>query len=183
MIVSLTERICFVKKTLIFTVALFLLTACSSVPRFTSAKQTSNVSESKTPLSVRYKPEKKEVAEDTISFADPGNEKVLATEIGVASYYAEPFVGRRTANGEIYDKYELTAAHPTFPLGTIARVTNLKNGKTAIIRINDRMPKRPDRIIDLSYGTAVILDMVKDGITKVKLEVLKWGDNKYHSIR
>lgn len=96
---------------------------------------------------------------------------------GVASYYAGKYHGRLTSNGEIYDMYGLTAAHPSYPHETILRVTNLSNNKSVIIRINDRMPKRPDRIIDLSYGTALELDMVEDGITKVKLEILKWGDN------
>ncbi len=147
----------------------FLFVACASAPRFTSVDN--------------IKFEKTEAVKDTIKFADTPElpDSVLAVEIGIASYYAEPFHGRKTANGEIYNMYDLTAAHPTFPLGTIARATNLKNGKSVIIKINDRMPKHPERIIDLSYGTAKALGFVNDGLAKIKLEILKWGDNKYIS--
>jgi rare lipoprotein A (peptidoglycan hydrolase) len=171
------------QKIFLYIVALIFLVSCSSSPRFTSTK--SRTVEHRTEITTdsnrRFTSSDSNKARDTVSFFDPPSRKILFTETGIASYYAEPFNGRKTANGETYNMYGLTAAHPSFPLGTIARVTNLKNGKTAIIKINDRMPKRPDRIIDLSYGTAIILNMVKDGITKVKIEVLKWGDNKYHT--
>ena len=172
-------------RKIFFYIILALLTiACGSSPRFTSVRQ-ENEAGTTAPQTKKKKftstVDSKSIQDSAIVLADPSNPQVLATETGIASYYAEPFHGRKTANGEIYNMYELTAAHPTYPLGTIAKVTNLKNGKTAIVKINDRMPKRPDRIIDLSYGTAVMLGMVKDGITKVKIEVLKWGDNKYHS--
>ena len=103
------------------------------------------------------------------------NYSVVETVTGVASYYADKFHGRLTSNGEIYDMYGLTAAHPSYPHETIIRVTNLSNGKSVVVRVNDRMPYREDRIIDLSYGTAIELDMVEDGITEVKLEILEWG--------
>lgn len=151
-----------------------VLYSCASVPKFTSKKN------------VREKNEKNLAVSklDSVSFTSLGDpsktaSKVLYTEIGVASYYADKFNGKRTASGEIYNMYGLSAAHPTFPLGTIARITNLKNGRSVIVKINDRMPKRPDRVIDLSLGAAKLLGMVRDGITKVKIEVLKWGDNVY----
>lgn len=123
-----------------------------------------------------------ESRQDTLTvYANPDTETVLETEVGIASYYAEPFHGRKTANGEIYDMHGLTAAHPSFPLGTIARVTNLKNGKSVLLKINDRMPRHPQRIVDLSLGVAKKLDMVKDGLAKVRIDILKWGDNKYYS--
>ena len=96
--------------------------------------------------------------------------------IGLASYYAHKYHGRQTANGEKYDMYGLTAAHNYYPFDTIIEVTNLKNDKKVKIRINDRMPKHPTRIIDLSYGTALELDMIQDGVVKVRLEIIKWGD-------
>ena len=105
------------------------------------------------------------------------NLSVLETVTGVASYYGDKFNGRLTSNGETYDMYGLTAAHPSYPHNTIIRVTNLNNNKSVVIRVNDRMPKRPDRIIDLSLGTAQALDMVEAGLAKVKLEILKWGEN------
>lgn len=95
------------------------------------------------------------------------------TEEGTASFYADKYHGRKTANGEIYNMYDLTAAHPTLPLGVKIRVTNLENGRKAILRVNDRMPKHPDRIIDLSYKAAIELDFVKQGLTKVKIETVK----------
>jgi len=105
----------------------------------------------------------------------PGND-VLEVFEGVASYYADKFHGRTTANGETYNMYDLTAAHNNFPFNTIIRVTNLTNGRNCIIRINDRMPLHPNRIIDLSLGTARELDMVNAGLANVRLEILKWGD-------
>ncbi len=146
------------------------LSGCASAPRFTSVEQ----------IEKDVKTDIKKPEEVTV-YSNITEEKILETEIGIASYYAERFHGRKTANGEIYNMYDLTAAHPTFPLGTIARVTNLKNGKSVLIKINDRMPKHPNRIIDLSYGTAKELDMVKDGLAKVRIDILKWGDDKYFS--
>jgi len=94
---------------------------------------------------------------------------------GVASYYANKYHGRRTSSGEIYNMYGLSAAHPTYPFGIIIRVINLKNKKSCIVKVNDRMPYNPKRIIDLSLGAAKKLDMIQEGITKVRLEILKWG--------
>lgn len=101
---------------------------------------------------------------------------VLESETGVASYYAHAFHGNPTSNGEIYDMYGITAAHPTYPPGTIVRVTNLDNNKRVILRINDHMPEHPDRIIDISYGAAKKLDMLENGIANVLVEVIEWGD-------
>lgn len=104
------------------------------------------------------------------------NVTILETQTGTASFYADEFDGQPTSNGEIFDMYGISAAHPTYPAGTIVRVTNLSNGKSQIVRINDRMPHYPDRIIDLSYGAAKKLGMVEDGLAEVKIEVLRWGD-------
>ena len=94
---------------------------------------------------------------------------------GIASYYGTDFDGKKTANGEIFDKYKLTAAHRSFPFGTKVRVTNLENGKSVIVRVNDRGPFKLERIMDLSYGAAQKLDMLKSGTAKVRLEVIEWG--------
>ncbi len=91
---------------------------------------------------------------------------------GKASFYGPQFHGKKTASGEVFNMYDLTAAHKTLPFGTRCRVTNLKNGKTVIVRINDRGPFVPGRIMDLSYGAAKALDAVADGIIEVKVEVL-----------
>ncbi|MDP6533473.1 MAG: septal ring lytic transglycosylase RlpA family protein [Candidatus Marinimicrobia bacterium] len=98
---------------------------------------------------------------------------------GISSYYAEDFHGKLTANGEIYDMYGLTAAHKTLPLNTIVRVTNLDNNKSLILRINDRGPYVKGRILDCSYGAALKLGFIAKGTTKVKIEVIEFGDNKY----
>ncbi|GJQ61225.1 MAG: hypothetical protein SCALA702_02780 [Melioribacteraceae bacterium] len=114
----------------------------------------------------------------TISYKNipPETSEAVAVYEGVASYYADKFHGRTTANGEKYDMYGLTAAHNSWPFNTRIRVTNLTNGKQCLIRVNDRMPLHPERIIDLSLGTAMELDMVQAGLAKVRLEILEWGE-------
>ncbi len=93
-------------------------------------------------------------------------------EEGLASWYGKDFHGRPTASGEIYNMYGLSAAHRTLPLGTIVRVTNLKNGRSVDVVINDRGPFVDGRIIDMSYGAARVLDMVEDGVVPVRVEAL-----------
>ena len=104
------------------------------------------------------------------------NKKVI---IGESSFYADDFHGKITANGETYDMYGLTAAHKTLPLNTIIRVTNLSNKKSITLRVNDRGPYVKGRILDCSYGAAIKLDFINQGVAKVKIEVIEWGDNKY----
>ncbi len=95
---------------------------------------------------------------------------------GIASYYGSEFHGRRTSNGESFDKNAMTAAHRTYPFNTILRVTNLSNGMEVEVRVNDRGPVKPERIIDLTYGAAKEIDMVRDGLVRVRVEVLAWGN-------
>jgi len=95
-------------------------------------------------------------------------------EEGLASYYALEAHGKRTASGERYDMYKLTAAHRTLPFGTLVKVTNLENGKTVVVRINDRGPGIKNRIMDLSFEAAKRLKMLKKGVARVRIEVLKW---------
>jgi rare lipoprotein A len=94
-------------------------------------------------------------------------------ERGVASWYGPDFHGVNTSTGEPYDMYSMTAAHKTLPLPAYARVTNLKNGRSIVVRINDRGPFKANRIIDLSYAAAVRLDMVREGTTLVEVRVLE----------
>lgn len=93
-------------------------------------------------------------------------------QYGTASWYGEPFHGRRTANGEIYDMFESTAAHLTAPLGMQAIVTNLENGRSIRVRITDRGPYVGDRILDLSYGAARQLGIIETGLAQVRIEFL-----------
>jgi rare lipoprotein A len=94
------------------------------------------------------------------------------TQTGQASWYGEPHHGRRTANGERFDMHALTAAHPTLPFGTRLRVVNLDNDREVEVRVNDRGPSIPGRIIDLSYAAARALGAVTAGIISVRLTVL-----------
>ena len=91
---------------------------------------------------------------------------------GLASWYGDDFHGRLTANGEIYDMSAISAAHPTLPMPSYVRVTNLANRKSLIVRVNDRGPYAKGRIIDLSRRAARVLGFVHDGVTKVKVEPL-----------
>ena len=92
---------------------------------------------------------------------------------GVASYYAEKFNGRQTANGEIYDGKKLTAACNQLPLGTWIRVTNLNNNRSVIVKTNDRLHIRMKRVVDLSRAAAEKLGYISRGLTKVRVEVLE----------
>ncbi|MBN1352446.1 septal ring lytic transglycosylase RlpA family protein [candidate division KSB1 bacterium] len=94
-------------------------------------------------------------------------------EHGKASYYADKYHGKQTASGEIYDRNKLTAAHPTYPFGTICRITNFATGRSTIVRINDRGPFVRHRIIDISYRAAQQLGGIDAGVFDVKVEVLE----------
>ena len=100
------------------------------------------------------------------------DESIGYTERGVASWYGKKFHGRRTSSGEPYDMYGMTAAHKSLPLPTYARVTNLRNGRSIVVRINDRGPFVDNRLIDLSYAAATRLDMVREGTTLVEIEAI-----------
>jgi rare lipoprotein A len=97
---------------------------------------------------------------------EPGHDQV-----GKASYLGKKFDHRPTASGELYDPERLTAAHRTLPFGTRVRVTNLENGRSVVVRINDRGPYGKGRVIDLSLRAARRLDFVEKGVTRVRLEV------------
>jgi rare lipoprotein A len=93
-------------------------------------------------------------------------------QVGTASWYGDYFEGKPTASGEPFNMYDMTAAHPSLPLGTLVKVTNLKNRRAIIVRINDRGPVVPGRIIDLSYGAAVALHFKAQGLQRVRLDVV-----------
>ena len=97
-------------------------------------------------------------------------------EEGNASWYGAPFHGRRASNGEIYDMNKMTAAHRTMAFGTMVRVTNLTNGKTAVVRITDRGPFVDNRIIDLSMAAAKAIESIGPGVVPVRLEVISGSD-------
>jgi rare lipoprotein A len=147
--------------------ACLLLIGCSVSPRFATREESGGSGESKT--SDTRKGEESR---------PPPSGRVLLTLEGVASFYAEDFHGKLTSNGETYDMNGLTAAHRTFPFGTKVRVTNLENGKSVVVRINDRGPFKEGRIIDLSRGAAERIDLIPTGTARVKLEVLEWGEGR-----
>jgi rare lipoprotein A len=105
----------------------------------------------------------------------PPAQEVQAAEEGLASWYGGKFQGRRTASGEPFDTWQLTAAHKRLPFGALVLVTNLENGKSVIVRINDRGPFVPGRVIDLSQAAAVVIGLAGRGVASVRLEVLGAG--------
>lgn len=106
--------------------------------------------------------------------------RILEVRRGLASYYGPGFEGKRTASGVPFDKTAMVAAHPTYPFGTVVRVTNLANSRQVVVRVVDRGPARGPRaagvLIDVSSGAADRLGFVRQGRTKVRLEVLRWGE-------
>ena len=94
-------------------------------------------------------------------------------QVGKASWYGRQFQNKKTASGEPYDMHDLTAAHRKLPLGSWVKVTNLKNDRSVMVRINDRGPVMKSRILDLSYGAAMMLGMGSSGISSVRLDIIE----------
>jgi rare lipoprotein A len=140
--------------TVVLTAATLAACANSSTPRYTSTGARSAVA-ARTPAPVTT---------DKAAAANAG------ASHGVASFYSH---GGRTASGQMFDPQELTAAHRTLPFGTQLRVTNLTNGRTVTVRVNDRGPFIPGRVVDVSRSAAQSLGMVERGVTKVKLDVVE----------
>ena len=105
---------------------------------------------------------------------------ILEVREGLATFYGEAFHGKTTASGAPFDMKAMVAAHPTYPFGTLVRVTNVANGRAVQVRIVDRGPAAGPRaagiVIDVSYGAAESLRIVRDGRARVRLEVVRWGD-------
>jgi rare lipoprotein A len=112
-------------------------------------------------------------------FLNPQKQQKNKVLFGVASYYGDKFEGRKTASGDIFNQQKMTAACNKLPLGTRIRVTNIRNGKTVEVVVNDRLHPKMKRIVDLSKSAAKKLDYVNHGLTKVKVEVIgKVNKNK-----
>ncbi|GAB5466302.1 MAG: hypothetical protein Kapaf2KO_17380 [Candidatus Kapaibacteriales bacterium] len=142
-------------KTLIFGATIVLLASCSS-----SVKYTESGGESVKRGQTHGSPSN-----------TPSSESGTVI-IGKASYYGEKFHGRTTANGEKFDMYAMTAAHKSLPFGTVLEVVNLRNGKKTKVRVNDRGPFVPGRVLDLSKGAAEELDMISDGVIEVEIRII-----------
>ncbi|MFA6597914.1 MAG: septal ring lytic transglycosylase RlpA family protein [Ignavibacteriaceae bacterium] len=145
-------------KKLFFLSIPFVFISCTATLRYAKENNT------KEEISFRYK--------RLNNIVEPN---ALETFTGVASYYADEFNGRKTANGEVFNMNDLTAAHISYPFNTICRVTNLKNQKSVIVRINDRKPDTNNREIDLSLKAAQEIEMINDGTAEVRVDILKWG--------
>lgn len=155
------------RRALLLMLITFLLPACAEVELASHvAKQipTGQQSQGKYKVGTPYK-----IAGRTYM----PKESFSYTETGIASWYGPNFHGKKTANGETFDKYDLTAAHRTLQMPSIVRVTNLDNGRSVVVRVNDRGPFKKDRVIDLSERAAEQLDFKHRGTARVKLEVLK----------
>src|SRR6201999_456354 len=103
--------------------------------------------------------------------AESENRKAIYSEVGMASWYGPPYNRHRGANGEIYDQNAISAAHRTLPMGSLIRVTNLQTGQSAVMRITDRGPFVPDRVLDLSVGAAKAIGVWRPGTAKVRIDV------------
>ena len=144
---------------------------CTPAPRYKAGKSSFPAKQKKE----NPKKEKKNSKSKGKSSYNPKKTKYR----GISSYYGPKFHGKLTANGEIFDMYGVTAAHKEFPFNTMVRVTNENNGKSLMIRINDRGPYIDGRILDCSFGAAKKLGFVGDGTAPIKIEILEWGDVEY----
>ena len=138
---------------------LFLLISCNSTKRFSTNSTQDNQSET------QYS----SVQDDFYT-----GQKIY----GKSSYYGKKFHGRKTANGEIFDMYKLSAAHREMPFNTLIKVTNTKNKKSVVVHVNDRGPFVSGRILDLSYGAAKEIDMINDGVADVIIEIIRLGESE-----
>ncbi len=166
---------------------LIILAGCQSVhPRYDGKHSTGHVIQDGAPLGLVPKIFKAVIpmSEPLSRYGNPATYRVLGhryavmnsakgyKERGLASWYGTKFHSRRTSSGEHYDMYALTAAHKTLPLPTYVRVKNLDNGRVAIVKVNDRGPFHPGRIIDLSYGAAAKLGVYPKGTAHVEIEAI-----------
>src|SRR3989304_3968976 len=166
---STFKAVAIVRGTVIVICSLIL--ACSSSTRFVGNSRGGSIDSSGSNRATR-------TSSSSSGTVRTSSGKVLLTLEGVASYYADDFHGKLTSNGETFNMDDLTAAHRTFPFGTRIKVTNLANQKTVVVRVNDRGPFVDGRIIDLSRAAAKEIGSIQTGTTRVRLEVLQWGDGK-----
>jgi rare lipoprotein A len=147
-----------------------------SIPTITMPKINKFYQENPTKKALQFSPQLKSFRENNVFLPTKTRSPVIklaqAVSNGEASWYGPGFDGRRTANGEVFNQNELTAAHPSLPFGTRVRVTNVNNGRSVVVRINDRGPYAGSRIIDLSAAAADTIGMIGSGVAPVKLEIL-----------
>ena len=107
------------------------------------------------------------------SAVEPARPEEHRVETGLASYYARGLQGHVTASGERYDRHQLTCAHRSYPFGTLLRVTDLENGRSVVVKVNDRGPFAEGRVVDLSWAAARALDMIERGLVRVAVELAR----------
>ena len=172
-------------KILTLSLATLMISGCSTrgVKHHNTASKTSHTTQSKHTTTTSHSKGSKKIPYTMRPYTVFGKRyyptKVRVGEkfYGISSWYGPDFDGKATSSGEIYDMHALTAAHKTLPMQTKVRVTNQANGKSVIVRINDRGPFVGDRIIDLSNKAAHKIDMVKKGTAQVKLEIISVNEN------
>lgn len=147
--------------TLIATLALFMLTGCTLSITFQGLENGGGGTASTAPSTPKTTPTKKAASKNVL--------------YGKASYYGKKFHGRKTANGERFSMWQLTAAHKTLPFGTKCRVTNLDTGKSVVVRINDRGPFVKGRVIDLSKKAMADIGGVQKGVVPVRIDIISYG--------
>ena len=165
---------------------LLMVSACASTSKpgevqtaAGTAKSTSEVSQKKDPSLIYGDPELNQAFEEWQNAGFPRHADSGKYDLsGKASWYGPGLNGNKTASGEIFDMYGMTAAHKELPFGSIVLVTNDENGKSVVVRINDRGPFVSGRVIDLSYGAAYLIDMVRAGVVKSHVDIIRIGDGK-----
>jgi rare lipoprotein A len=163
--------------------SLILLTSCAHhqqahvnvppPPAVTPQPAPTNTPPAKTTRSQAESQKNETAEEQDEEISLPADAKPLETQIGAASWYGAPYHNRRGSNGQVYNMHAMTAAHRTLPLDSIVRVTNLKTGHSALVRITDRGPFVEGRILDLSYAAAKKIDVWQPGVADVKVEVMQ----------
>jgi rare lipoprotein A len=149
---------------------LFLLTGCAHKQEQANVPAPPDLPQQAEPAPL---PDVPSQHNDRFPLPNSESEKPLLTEMGMASWYGPPYHNRRSSNGEIYDMNQMTAAHRTLPLNSVVRVTNMKTGHSAIVRITDRGPFIGERMLDLSLAAAKATDVWGPGLAWVKMEVLQ----------
>ncbi len=152
---------------------LFFIWSCSPSPRYTTSRPVPKSSPGSPSGKEGPMPKSKPYTQNGKQYKPTDRPPIGKKFRGSASFYADDFHGKKTSNGETFDMHGLTAAHKTWPFNTWIEVKNLENGRTVIVRINDRGPFVGDRILDLSYGAAKELRMIGSGVIPVEITILR----------
>ena len=159
-------------RIIIFAGMILFLFNCTPAPRYHYRDEPEKpASKQKGKVPTQRKTNSKKLTNDPILSMNMGDSAILTS-----SYYATKFHGRRTSNGEIFNMYGYSAAHKSIPFGTVLKVTYLKTGKSVMVKVNDRGPVIKGRDLDLSYMAAKKIGLLNDGVGRVKIRVVKWGE-------